>query len=81
MNEWGMIMSVRRLFFVFWLGASLTQTAEGMVNPFSFQVDGVDFGQATTPDEKADWAKLVDKGMDKMEAARYILDRKKLRKK
>ena len=50
--------------------------AIGMANPFSFQVDGLDFSQNTTPDEKTAWAALVDKGMNKIQAARYILTQK-----
>ncbi|WP_207760951.1 hypothetical protein [Holospora curviuscula] len=48
----------------------------GMGNPFSFQVDGVDFSKTSTPDEKVAWAKLVDQGMDKIKAAQHILKKR-----
>ncbi|ETZ07688.1 hypothetical protein P618_200121 [Holospora obtusa F1] len=61
---------------IFLLGLLCFQVVMAMGNPFSFQVDGVDFSEATTSEEKADWANLVDKGMDKMKAARQILRKK-----
>ena len=60
------------LVLVLCMASVSVQAGIGMGNPFSFQVDGLDFRQNTTPNEKAAWAALVDQGIDKIQAARYI---------
>ena len=50
----------------------------GLGNPFSFQIDGVMFDDATTSEEKAEWGKRVANGEDPMAVAHEILQRKKM---
>jgi hypothetical protein len=52
----------------------------GMGNPFSFEVDGVRFDDATNAAEKAEWGKRVQDGEDSMGVAREILHRKMLKR-
>ena len=52
----------------------------GMGNPFSFDVDGVAFDEATTSAEKAEWGVRVSDGEDPMRVAQEILHRKMLKR-
>lgn len=52
----------------------------GMGNPFSFDVDGTAFDEATTSEEKAEWGVRVQNGEDRMRVAREILHRKMLKR-
>lgn len=48
----------------------------GMGNPFSFEVDGVRFDEATNSEEKAEWGQRTQDGEDPMNVAKEILQRK-----
>ena len=63
-------------------GAHVTYAAPriGMGNPFSFEVDGVRFDDATNSEEKAEWGQRTQDGEDPMEVAREILRRKTLKR-
>ena len=60
--------------------SSYSQPLIGMGNPFSFDVEGVDFSEATTSEEKSEWGIRVQSGEDPMKVAQEILRRKMLKR-